>query len=137
MWPQLLGMLFGIIDKVLPDPQAAAVAKVKAMELHASGEGAQLEAATRLALGQIEVNKADASGASAMQRNGRPFILWVCGVAMAWDTVMRPVITYGAALAGHPLPEMPNLQTEQLYTVLGGILGLGSLRTVEKVRGAA
>ena len=72
-----------------------------------------------------------------MQRNGRPFILWVCGVALAWDTVLRPVATFGAALAGHPLPVLPNLSTDQLYGLLFGLLGLGGLRTVEKVKGVA
>ena|SRR2546428_4523472 len=137
MWPQLLTALFGCIDKVLPDPQAAAAAKLEAMKLQASAAGAQLEADTRLALAQIGVNQADAAGQGAMQRNGRPFILWVCGVALAWDTVLRPVATFGAALAGHPLPVLPNLSTDQLYGLLFGLLGLGGLRTVEKVKGVA
>lgn len=137
MWPQLLAGLFSLIDKVIPDPQAAAAAKLEALKLQDSKEGRDLEAATRLQLAQINVNSADASGQSAMQRNGRPFILWVCGFAMAWDTLIRPVLTYGAAMAGHPLPALPNLSSDQLYAVLGGLLGLGSLRTVEKVKGAA
>jgi hypothetical protein len=137
MWPQLFTALFGIIDKVIPDPAAAAAAKLEAMRLQASADGAQLEAATRLELAQTDVNKADASGQSAMQRNGRPMIIWVCGVALAWDTVIRPMATYGAAMAGHPLPVLPNLSTEQLYGLLTGLMGLGSMRTVEKIKGVA
>lgn len=137
MWPQILSALFGVIDKVLPDPQAAAAAKLEAMKLQSSAEGAQLEAATRLALAQIDVAKADAQGQSPMQRNGRPFILWVCGVALGFDTIAKPLILYTAALAGHPLPPMPTLSSDQLYALLAGILGLGGFRTFEKVKGAA
>ena len=136
MWPSLITALFGVIDKVIPDPQAAAAAKLEALKLQTSLAGAQLEAETRLALAQTDINKADAAGQSAMQRNARPFILWTCGVALSWDTVLRPMLTLGAALSGHPLPVLPNLSTEQLYGLLTGILGLGGLRTVEKVKGA-
>lgn len=137
MWPQIFAALFGLIDKVVPDPQAAASAKLEAIKLQASAEGQQLEAATRLALAQIDTNRVDAGGASPMQRNARPFILWVCGAALAFDTLAKPIITYGAALAGHPLPPMPNLSNDQLYGLLFGVLGLGGYRTIEKIKGAA
>lgn len=137
MWPQLLAAIFGIVDKVIPDPQAAAAAKLEAMKLQASQAGQELEAQTRLALAQIDVNKADAQGASPMQRNWRPFIGWVCGIALAWDTIGRPVATLAWVMAGHTAPVLPNLSSEQLYGLLAGLLGLGSLRTVEKVKGSA
>lgn len=140
MNPLLIGPLIDIIKnvlgKVLPDPQAQAAAQAQALELIANGTFDQRNAQA-LALAQIDVNKSDAAGQSAMQRNGRPFILWVCGVAMAWDTIARPMISYAGAYAGHPIPDLPNLSSDQLYGVLFGILGLGSLRTVEKVKGAA
>lgn len=137
MWPQLLSAIFGIVDKVIPDPQAAAAAKMEAIKLQASADGAALEASTRLSLAQLDVAKADASGQTSMQRNARPFILWVCGVALAFDTLAKPLILYGAALAGHPVPPIPSLSSDQLYSVLFGVLGLGGLRTVEKIKGAA
>lgn len=137
MWPQILTALFSLIDKVLPDPQAAAAAKLEAMKMQDSAAGRALEADTKLALAQIAVNTADAQSGNTMQSTGRPFILWVCGVAMAWDTVIRPMVTFGAALTGHLLPDLPNLSSDQLYAILGGLLGLGTLRTVEKVRNSA
>lgn len=137
MWPTLLTAIFGLVDKVIPDPQAAALAKMEAMKLQASAVGQELEASTRLALGQLEVAKVDAASQSPMQRNGRPFILWVCGVALAFDTICKPCILYAAALAGHPLPPIPNLSSDQLFGLLSGILGLGGFRTIEKVKGAA
>lgn len=133
----LLPLISGVLDKVLPDPAAAAAAKIEALKLAQSGELAELDAQVRMALAQVEVNKADAAGASPMQRNWRPAIGWVCAAALAWDTIGRPVVAYGLAIAGHQVPAMPSLGTEQLYALLFGLLGLGSLRTVEKVKGAA
>lgn len=140
MNPLLFGPVFDIIKQVLGglglDPEAKARAQSQALEVLTNGTFNE-RAEQSIALAQIDVNKADASGQSAMQRNGRPFILWVCGVALAWDTVARPVVTYAMVVAGHPLPTMPNLSTDQLYGLLGALLGLGGYRTIEKVKGAA
>jgi len=133
----LLPLIGGVLDKVLPDPQAAAAAKLEALKLAQAGGLAELEAATRLAIAQIETNRADAAGASPMQRNWRPAVGWVCAAALAWDTILRPMLAFGLAASGHQVPELPMLSSEQLYGLLGGLLGLGGLRTVEKVRGAA
>jgi len=132
----LIDIIKNVLGKVLPDPQAQAAAQAHALELIATGTFEQ-RSEQALAVAQIEVNKADSAGQSALQRNGRPFILWVCGFAMAWDTIARPMISYAAAWVGHPVPNLPNMSSDQLYGVMFGILGLGSLRTVEKVKGAA
>lgn len=136
----MIGPVWGIIKDVLAglglDPEAKAKAQAQALEVLTNGTFDE-RSAQALALAQIKVNEADASGASAMQRNARPFIMWTCGAALAFDTIARPLIAYGAALAGHPLPAVPNLSSDQLYGLLFGILGLGGFRTVEKVKRAA
>jgi Holin of 3TMs, for gene-transfer release len=134
MLAQLLPAIFALIGKLIPDPAAQADAQLKIMAMAQNGELAQLTAATQLAQGQIDVNKADSAGQSAMQRNWRPFIGWVCGAALAFDTIAKPVIIMAWVMAGHNAPVMPNLSTEQLYGLLFGLLGLGSLRTIEKVK---
>lgn len=140
MNPLLFGPVFDIIKQVLGglglDPEAKATAQKQALEVLINGTFDQ-QSNQALALAQIKVNEEDSAGQSPMQRNGRPFILWTCGVALAWDTVLRPVLAYTAVAAGHPLPEIPNLSTDQLYGLLFGILGLGGYRTVEKIKGAA
>lgn len=137
MWQLLVPLIGNVLDKVIPDPQAAAAAKLEALKLAQTGQLAELDAQTKLALAQIGVNQADSQGASPMQRNWRPMIGWVCAAALAWDTILRPMIFFGMAAAGKPLPVMPTLSTDQLYGLLFGLLGLGGLRTVEKVKGAA
>lgn len=140
MNPAIIGPVWAIIKDVLAglgiDPEAKAKAQAQALEMLANGTFEQ-RTEQALALAQIKVNEADASGGSPMQRNARPFILWTCGAALAFDTIARPLIAYGAALAGHPLPTVPNLSSDQLYGLLFGILGLGGFRTVEKVKRAA
>ena len=137
MWQALLPVLGNLLDKIIPDPAAAAAAKLEAMKIAQSGELAELDAQTRLALAQIGVNQADATGGTPMQRNWRPMIGWVCAAALAWDTVGRPIVIFALALAGKPIPPLPTLNTEQLYGLLAGLLGLGGLRTYEKVKEVA
>lgn len=133
----LIGPLVDLVGKFIPDPQAKAAAQLEVMRMAQAGELANLDAATKLAMAQVDVNKADAQGAGAMQRNWRPFIGWVCGVALAWDTIGRPMLTLAWVMAGHAAPTLPTLSTEQLYTTLFGLLGLGAYRSAEKIKGAA
>ena len=60
MWQALIPAVVSVIDKVLPDPQQAAEAKLRALELGQRGDLAQLDAEVRLALGQMEINQAEA-----------------------------------------------------------------------------
>jgi hypothetical protein len=137
MFALILPALMDIINKLIPDPAQKAAAQLQMMQLAQSGELAQMEAVKALNLAQIDVNKSDAQSPRAYQANARPTILWVCGAALAWDTVLRPALTFGAAMAGHPLPPMPTLSSDQLYGLLTGLLGLGAMRTAEKIKGAA
>lgn len=139
MNPLLLGPVFDIIKQALSglglDPEAKARAQQQAFEVLTNGTFDQ-KSDQALALAQIDVNKADAAG-SAMQRNWRPAVGWICGMALAWDNVVKPMVIFGIAASGHQVPPLPNLSTDQLYGVLFGLLGLGGMRTVEKIRGAA
>lgn len=137
MWPSLLTAIFGIIDKVLPDPQAAAAAKLQAMQLQASKEGAELEAATRLQLAQSTTNTAEAASSDKYTSRWRPTIGYILGAVMAWDYILKPMVHVGYVMAGHPLPALPDLGDSQIYSMLFGMLGLGGLRIIEKIKGAA
>jgi hypothetical protein len=134
MLATILPAIFALIGKLIPDPAAQADAQLKIMAMAQNGELAQLTAATELAKSQIDVNKTDSAGQSAMQRNWRPFIGWVCGSALAFDTIVKPLVVMVWVMNGHSAPVMPNLSTEQLYGLLFGLLGLGGLRTIEKVK---
>ena len=91
--------------------------------------------ATELAKGQIEINKAEAQHKSIFVAGWRPFIGWTCGVALCWHFVLQPVTLFVCTYIGFIVPELPTFDMGSLMTILGGLLGLGTLRTYEKQKG--
>jgi hypothetical protein len=91
--------------------------------------------ANSIALAQIEVNKMEAASGSIFKGGWRPFIGWVCGIAFAYHFILQPLIIFGVSVAGIDVPELPEFDMSTLLTVLGGLLGLGTLRTYEKSKG--
>jgi hypothetical protein len=136
MWPQLLTLLPGLLDKILPDPKAADEAKLKLMELAQSGELAQLNSATQIAVAQTEVNKIEAGSNRLFVAGWRPFVGWICACAIGFKYIGGPLLVMVAAWFGHSI-ELPDVGAEDLMVLLGGMLGLGTLRTVEKVKKVA
>jgi hypothetical protein len=91
--------------------------------------------AQELAKGQLEINKAEASHRSIFVAGWRPFVGWTCGVALCWHFVLAPFVIFASAYAGVALPDLPTFDMSSLLTVLMGMLGLGGLRSFEKVKG--
>ena len=86
-------------------------------------------------LAQIAVNKEEAASGSIFKGGWRPFIGWVCGIAFFYHFVLNPIILFVIAIIGIEIPDLPNFNMNTLLTVLGGMLGIGSLRTYEKQEG--
>lgn len=99
-------------------------------------EKQQLAAAVMVVQGQIDTNKAEASNPTLFVAGWRPFIGWICGAACAWNWIGLPVARVGLELWGHTLAVAPADLSEML-PLLMGMLGLGGLRTVEKINGVA
>lgn len=97
-------------------------------------EKQQIAAAVMVVQGQLDINKEEAKSDSVFVAGWRPFIGWVCGSACAWNWIGLPMAKAGIVLAGYTLDVSPADLTEML-PVLMGMLGLGALRTVEKVKG--
>ena len=111
-----------VINKLWPDKSEA--------------ERAQLAAAVSIVQGQLEINKAEAGSASVFVSGWRPAIGWICGAACAWNWIGLPVAKMGLALMGQQLDLAP-ANLAEMMPVLLGMLGLGGLRTLEKVNGVA
>ncbi len=111
-----------VIGKIWPDKTEA--------------EKAQLAAAVQLVQGQIDINKVEAASSSVWVAGWRPFIGWVCGAAFAYKFVLAPAIAFGLTAAGHAVV-LPVLDFTEMSTVLLGMLGIGGLRTLEKIKGVA
>ncbi len=134
MITDLLSIGAKLLDKVIPDPQKAAEAKLKLVELHQNGELAVLNAEKEVAIGQIGVNTEEAKSDSVFKSGWRPFIGWVCGSAFAFNFLILPLAKLLAALFGAPL-DVPPLDLTEILPVLLGMLGLGGFRTYERIRG--
>lgn len=99
-------------------------------------EKQQLAAAVMVVQGQLDINKVEAANPSVFVSGWRPFIGWVCGTACAWNWIGLPIAKVILVTSGHPLELAPANLTEMMPVLLG-MLGLGSLRTLEKINGVA
>ena len=88
-------------------------------------------------IAQVELNKLEAQHRSRFVAGWRPFIGWVCGIALAYNFIARDIIAWILKMNYPLLDPPPELAMEHLLTVLMGMLGLGGLRTYEKIKGKA
>ncbi|WP_298281288.1 3TM-type holin [Acidocella sp.] len=122
-----------IVNKVLdfiPDPAQKA-------EAQAQAQAALLSAQLQMAQGQLDVDKAEAANADVFVAGWRPFIGWVCGAALAYEYIASPFLTWGLALVHPSLPPLPSIDSAGLSTLTFSLLGMGAMRTIEKVQGVA
>ena len=124
----LVAPVTGLLDKFIEDKdQKAALAH----ELATMAD----KHAQQLALAQIEVNKAAAASGSFFKGGWRPFVGWVCGVAFAYHFIIQPLVIFILTAIGMDIPDLPEFDMGTLLPVLGGMLGIGGLRTYEKHKG--
>ncbi len=100
-----------------------------ALDLREAIKGKELDPNQILEL-QTKINEVEAQHRSMFVAGWRPFIGWICGLAFAYHFVAFPIVR-----TIYPDVEFPVLNTEPLFTVLMGMLGLGGLRTFEKLKG--
>lgn len=124
-----------LLDRLFPDPAERARAELELRKLEGEGTFAE-RAGQALALAQIDVNRAEARSRHWFAAGWRPGAGWACVAALWVQFVLAPLVEWGAALAGHPVPPLPKLDAV-LWELLFGMLGLGALRSVEKIKGKA
>jgi len=130
----LMPAITSIIDKAIPDPEASARAKLEVAKLQQEGAFKELEAQLQLNLAQAEINKIEAASRSPFQGGWRPGAGWVGVAAMAYEFLVRPLLPWCLTVSGAadvpPLPSLDNV----LFEMVGLMLGLGGLRTLDKRR---
>ena len=129
----------GIINRLFPDPAAAAAAQLELLKMQQNGDLALLASETDLAKLQIQVNVEEAKHANIFVSGWRPAVGWCCAAAFAYSYVILPfaqflVFTFGTTAMAAQLKLAPTLELSEMLPVLFGMLGLGGLRTVEKVK---
>ena len=116
-----------LIDRAFPDSEKREQTRLEVMSK-------VQEQLNTLDLAQMDVNKIEAQHQSLFVAGWRPFIGWICGAAFGYHFILQPLFAFAMASLGHIII-LPVFDMDALYAVLGGMLGLGSLRTIEKVRG--
>ena len=125
----LLPALGTLVDRLIPDKAAAEKAK-------AEMEQQLVTAANAAAMAQVEVNKVEAGHSSVFVAGWRPSIGWVCAAGLAWAFVVAPVASWALMVMGVKA-ELPAIQFDHLFELVLAMLGIGGLRTFEKLRGVA
>jgi hypothetical protein len=118
-----------VVNKILdfiPDPQQKLAAQ---QQLMASLQAWDMQ--------QVTVNAAEAANSSVFVSGWRPFIGWICGAGMAYKFIVQPFLVFAlvALKVDFDVDLLPVLDWSEMSTVLIGMLGLGGLRTFEKVKG--
>jgi len=123
-----------VIDKIFPDKTEAQKAKLRLKELEQSGELAKMAALQKWDEAQTSVNAVEAAHRSLFVAGWRPGVGWVgvTGMALAW--VVFPILEVVLKINGVAV-EMPAVNVYELGVIIGGMLGLGGLRTYEKYKG--
>jgi hypothetical protein len=130
-----------VLERIFPDPTERLKAKTALDQLQASGELAKLTAETGLLQGQLDINKVEAASTNWFVAGWRPFVGWTCGIAYAYGYVVLPFLTFFVYLWGSPetvkqIAMLPKLDLAAMVPLLFGMLGIGGMRTFEKVKGA-
>jgi hypothetical protein len=132
MNPLLLGPIFEIgktlLERFIPDPEKKAQAEMELVRMAADGELKQV-------IAQLEINAREAAHPSLFVAGGRPLFMWIGGFGFGYATIIQPILTWVARIKGWPEP--PDVNSDLLWVVVTGLLGIGGLRSVEKVKGVA
>ena len=124
MLTALIGPVTSLLDKFIEDKDqknklAHEIATMADKQAH------------EIAKAQMDINKEEAKSRHWWIAGWRPATGWICALAMGYHFIIQPFLIFFLALFGMKM-DLPSFDMDTLMTVLLGMLGLGTLRTVEK-----
>lgn len=129
---ELISPLTDVVSEVVVDKDKRDEINFKIQELIDKADARYHEQL----MGQVEINKIEAASGSLFVAGWRPFIGWVGGAGLAWSFIVGPFIEYVARLTGWQ-GQMPVFELDQLIAIVLAMLGVGTMRTVEKIKGVS
>ena len=133
IWNLLAPIVGPVIDKLvdrLPNPNERARAKEEM-------EREFMQAVNNSTELQAKINLQEAKHKSVFVAGWRPFIGWICGIALAWAFLVQPVVVWAVAVWAPEVAGLPEIKTEGLFALVMAMLGMGTLRTFEKAKGVS
>ena len=126
---ELVGPVTGLVSEFIEDKDQANKLAHEIATLAEKQHHAEVMA-------QVDVNKTEAAHKSLFVAGWRPAIGWICGLGMLSNFIVVPMTNFGLAIAGSSIV-VPLIELETMMPVLLGMLGLGGMRSFEKVKGKA
>ena len=132
----------GLFSKIIGGPAIDAVSAVgnavdqlfTSDEERAQAEILMAKIRQRPQILQAEINRIEAAHRSLFVAGWRPFIGWVCGLGFLWAFLLHPFFEWAIALQGLDVVA-PSIVTDNMMELVLALLGLGTLRSVEKMTG--
>lgn len=138
MDPITISSLFAVggklIERLMPDPAQKAQAQLELLKMQQSGELAALDADVRLALGQMDINKAEAATDDAYTKRWRPTVGYILSAALAFQYLINPLMMWVTALSGLQVHPPQIALDDHLWELIAGMLGLAGWRTMDKIK---
>ena len=127
----LLPTISGVLDKLIPDPEARAKAQLDLMKLQQDGEFKSLDMQLQVNLAQAEINKVEAASQNGFQAGWRPLAGYTCVAGLVYEFLLRPLLPWVLTVCGVEAPPLPSLD-DVLFELMFGMLGLGTLRSADR-----
>ena len=121
--PSILPAVTDVIGRFLPEDKEARAKAERDLEAQLATHLAKIDIA------QLEINKAEASHRSVFVAGWRPAIGWICALGLLYNTIIANIISIWVGV--------PEVDTTLLVPVMMGMLGLGAMRSYEKVNSVA
>lgn len=115
-----------LIDRFFPDKEKARAAEAELLKMAAEGD-------FKTVMAQLEINAREAAHPSIWVAGWRPYFGWVGGTGFGYVVILKPFATWIARIRGWPEP--PDIDVDVLWVVVSGLLGIGTLRTIDKRKG--